>query len=101
MSLDITACWAKLNVTSINKVYNGSAHTASASVTGAQGYTISYSTDNGQTWTQKKPALTDVGELTFKVKAEIQGWRTLEGEGKVDVTKRPITVTAEHKDDVV
>ena len=54
---------------SITVKYNGTAHTVSGTASKA-GSTITYSVDGGETWTETAPSLTDVGSVTFQVKAE-------------------------------
>ena len=56
---------------------DGKAHTVTANVLGADGYTIEYSKDGGTTWSTTAPTRTEVGKTTVKVRAIKSGADTL------------------------
>lgn len=79
-----------------SKVYDGTPFTASASVSGAEGYTVYYKTGEGE-WTTTAPSVTNVAEgtVTVSVKAVREGYADLLcGDVTIAVTARPITITA-------
>ena len=85
-----------LTVEGAERKYNGkplSAAKVEASVT--EGTTISYSTDDGSTWTAEAPSITKAGTLNVKVKAENPNYETVEEAYKLKVTKRKVTLTSE------
>ncbi len=84
-----------LTVEGAERKYNGkplSAAKVEASVT--EGTTISYSTDDGSTWTAEAPSITKAGTLNVKVKAENPNYETVEEAYKLKVTKRKVTLTS-------
>lgn len=58
---------------------------------------ITYSVDNGQTWTNRVPTVTDVSEVTVKVKAENPNYKDVIKEYKITVKPFEVTVKAEDK----
>ena len=80
-----------------SKAYDGTPLAVSANVTGATGYTIRYSTDGGTTWSETAPSVTNAaeGEKTVLVKATQTGHVDLVCDPvTIQITKRPITITA-------
>jgi hypothetical protein len=74
---------------SITVVYDGQAHTLTATATVA-GSTILYSTDGGATWTETAPSRIVVGTTEFSIKATHPAYN--------DVTKDGYTLTVLPKD---
>ncbi|PNV60155.1 hypothetical protein C0033_20140 [Clostridium sp. chh4-2] len=75
-------------------IYDGTAHEATAEVTGAEGYTISYKVGDGD-WTTNAPSVTEVSEGTkvVSVKATRPGYTELNTENvEISITARPITI---------
>ena len=85
---------------SITVVYDGQSHTVSGSAT-KEGSTIEYSVDGGATWSAAAPALTDVGEAEFSIRATNPKYEDVVKDGyKLKVTPREVTVTADSKSKV-
>lgn len=61
------------------------------------GATIQYSTDNGETWTANEPTITNVGTITVKVKATLEGYLPAENTYALEVTPKDVTVKADDK----
>lgn len=79
--------------------YDGEDHSKTAGVVDGsgnpvEGYTISYSTDGGKTWSQDVPTVKDVTTQNVQVKAERKGYTPLTGEFTLTVNKRPVVITA-------
>lgn len=72
--------------------YDGAYHTVDATSL-PEGATAQYSTD-GKSWSPEAPKIRDVGTLTVAYKVTIDG-ATAEGEVKLEVKPRAITVTAD------
>ena len=76
--------------------YDGGSHsgTVTPSLAGA---TIQYSTDNGVTWTAVEPTITNVGTITVKVKATLEGYLPAENTYALEVAPKDVTVKADDK----
>ena len=72
--------------------YDGEVHTADVSAL-PEGTAVTYSIDGGVTWSATAPEIKDVGTLPFKYSAIVDG-AAIEGEAKLVVTPRKVTVTA-------
>ncbi len=73
--------------------YDGAYHTVNASAL-PEGATAEYSADDGKTWSTTAPEIKDAGALDVAYKVMIGG-ATVEGQVKLEVTPRAITVTAQ------
>ena len=85
-----------LTVEGAERKYNGeplSATKVETSVT--KGTTISYSIDDGSTWTAEAPSITNAGTLKVTVKAENPNYKTATSEYTLTITKREVTLTSE------
>ena len=74
--------------------YDGATHEGGATPSVAEGTTISYSTDGGDTWTSEAPSITDVGTVNYKVKAENPNYETSTAEGTLKVKPQPVQINA-------
>lgn len=72
--------------------YDGKVHTADVSAL-PEGTAVTYSIDGGVNWSASAPEIKDVGTLPFKYSAIVDG-AAIEGEAKLVVTPRKVTVTA-------
>ena len=68
---------------------------ATASVT--KGTKITYSTDDGKTWSETLPSITNVGTLNVKAKAENKNYKDVTVDYTLKVTRKAVTVTADNK----
>ena len=57
-------------------IYDGMSHKASYSISIPEDTIVTYSTDNGVTWSADAPEIKNVGEVTFLVKAENPNYKT-------------------------
>lgn len=73
--------------------YDGQTH--NGNVTATEGATLSYSTDNGETWTATEPTIKNVGEIKVIVKASMANYSDATAEYTLKVTPRPVTLTSE------
>ena len=79
---------------SLKVKYDGKSHTVTAK-SNVDDATIEYSIDGGSTWSKTAPSLTDVGVITFSVRATRTGYETVQKHGfKLEVTPREITLTS-------
>lgn len=76
--------------------YDGGSHSGTVTPSPA-GATIQYSTDNGENWTAKEPTITNVGKITVKVKATLEGYLPAENTYALEVTPKDVTVKADDK----
>ena len=100
---DITTDYGTLEVTNSDKLtvtatgydgkYDGQTH--NGNVTATEGATLSYSTDNGATWTATEPTIKNVGEIKVIVKASMANYSDATAEYTLKVTKRTVTLTSE------
>jgi len=81
-----------LSVSGYSALYNGSAHSITATVTVTSGTTIYYSSNGSSGWSTTKPTLTNVGSITTYVKAVNSNYNDATGNATV-VNKCRITVT--------
>ena len=83
--------------------YDGESHTATASVSGADGYTIYYKV-GGADWTTDAPSVTDVnnGLVTVSVKATKAGYADLTcTDVTLKIKPRAVTITVDDKSKMV
>ena len=100
---NITKAEGKLTITKSDKLsvtatgysgkYDGQTH--NGNVTATEGATLSYSTDNGETWTATEPTIKNVGEIKVIVKASMANYSDATAEYTLKVTPRPVTLTSE------
>ena len=100
---NITTNYGKLEVTDSDKltvsatdydsIYYGQTH--NGNVTATEGATLSYSTDNGETWTATEPTIKNVGEIKVIVKASMANYSDATAEYTLKVTPRSVTITSE------
>ena len=76
-----------------NGVYDGEAHKGSVTVSDMDGTTVSYSTDDGVTWSTTEPSITNAGEIAVQVKAENEKYDTVKANYTLKVDKAPVTIT--------
>ena len=91
-SMSGTWVWEKrtqtLELTAMNseKTYNGKPLVSEASATIKEGTTITFSTDNGGTWSPEPPSITDAGMLSYLAKAENPSYpESVTGEGTLTI----------------
>ena len=77
---------------SFEGTYDGQPHEAVV-VSSPDDADISYSIDDGQTWTKEIPAITDAGKILFSAKAEKEGYETVYTEGSLVLSPLDVTVT--------
>ena len=78
---------------SITVVYDGKAHTLTATAT-VEGSTIWYSTDGGATWTTTPPSRTEVGTTTYSIKATHPAYEDVVKDGyTLTVIPKDLTIT--------
>ena len=75
------------------KVYDGQPLSGGATATVKEGTKITYSTDGGETWSEKLPSITDVGTLNVKAKAENKNYKDVTVDYTLTVKYRKVTVT--------
>lgn len=82
-------------------IYDGQTHEGIVSVS-QDDAVISYSIDEGKTWTAEKPTIIDAGEIDFRVKAEKEGYETVYAEGALTVLPLDVIVTivGRHNSDI-
>ena len=100
---NITTNYGELKVTDSDKLsvtatgysgkYDGQTH--NGNVTATEGATLSYSTDNGETWTATEPTIKNVGEIKVIVKASMANYSDATAEYTLKVTPRSVTITSE------
>lgn len=100
---NITTNYGELKVTDSDKLsvtatgysgkYDGQTH--NGNVTATEGATLSYSTDNGETWTATEPTIKNFGEIKVIVKASMANYSDATAEYTLKVTPRPVTLTSE------
>lgn len=82
-----------VSATGYDGIYDGQTH--NGNVTATEGATLSYSTDNGATWTATAPTIKDVGEINVIVKASMANYSDVTADYTLKVTPRPVTLTSE------
>lgn len=83
-----------VSATGYEGVYDGAAHSASASPNVADGTTVSYKVGDDGTWSTDAPSITDAGTKKVYVKAENPNYETATAETTLKVTRKPVTVIA-------
>ena len=79
--------------TEVTHVYDGAEFNASAATCNVANAKIEYSTDN-QAWELNRPSITHVGTQLVYVRASHNNYDTARCQYTLEVTKRPLTVTA-------
>jgi len=75
-------------------IYDGMSHKASCSISIPEDTIITYSIDNGVTWSADAPEIKNVGEVAFLVKAENPNYKTaVSAMGVLKVSPATITIT--------
>ena len=74
-------------------VYDGMVHAVVASAN-IEGAVISYSADGGVIWVTDVPSIENVGQAIIRVKAELDGYRTVEKEVALTITPFEMVVKA-------
>lgn len=85
-----------LTVKGYDDFYDGAAH--SGTVSGyPEGATLQYSTDNGSTWKEEEPTVTDYTEnpVAVQVKVTLANYDEVIREYTLNVKKRPVTLVSE------
>lgn len=82
-----------VSATGYDGIYDGQTH--NGNVTATEGATLSYSTDNGATWTATAPTIKDVGEINVIVKASMANYSDATAKYTLKVTPRTVTLTSE------
>ena len=75
------------------KVYDGQPLSGGATASVKEGTTITYSTDDGETWSETLPSITDVGTLNVTAKAENKNYEDVTVDYTLTVKHRNVTVT--------
>lgn len=81
-----------VSATGYDGIYDGQTH--NGNVTATEGATLSYSTDNGATWTATAPTIKDVGEINVIVKASMANYSDVTADYTLKVTKRSVIITS-------
>ena len=74
--------------------YDGTAHAGGATASVTDGTTIQYSTDGGTTWSATVPSITNVGTVSYQVKATNANYEDATAAGTLTVNKATMTLTA-------
>ena len=81
-----------LKATGYTGVYDANSHAVTAEVTVTDGTTIEYSTDDGETWSETAPAITNVGTVEVLVRATNPDYETATETVTLTVTRKAVTV---------
>lgn len=93
-TLEVTASnELSVTATGYDSMYDGQTH--NGNVTATEGATLSYSTDNGETWTATEPTIKNVGEINVIVKASMANYSDATAKYTLKVTPRTVTLTSE------
>ena len=92
--LTITPGTISLSAVSDTKVYDGADLSGGVSGSLPEGTTVSYSTDNGETWSADAPVIRNAGVISYSVKAENKNCNTAYASGSLTVTPRKIVLTS-------
>ncbi len=94
-TLEVTTNDTALTISGTNNsyTYDGNDH-GSAAKTNISGAEIQYSIDDGITWSSDVPTIKNVGKITVKAKATLAGYKDVTCSYTLEVTPRPVTVTA-------
>ena len=82
-----------VNATGYSGIYDGQTH--NGNVTATEGATLSYSINNGETWTATEPTIKNVGGINVIVKASLANYKDATATYTLTVTKRTVTLTSE------
>ena len=85
---EITKATTTLDVTGYNGTYDAESHGLTVVPAVTEGTTITYSTDDGETWTSEVPTITNVGSQTYKVKASNANYEDVIEEATLAVTAK-------------
>ena len=92
----ITPAPMTISVAGYNGVYDGAAHTASAT-TVPDGATVTWSTDGGATWTADAPAILNAGTNEVIAQATLANYATVTSDvAKLIVTPKAATITVDN-----
>lgn len=99
---NITTNYGELKVTDSDKLtvsatgydgkYDGKTH--NGNVTATEGATLSYSTDNGETWTATEPTIKNVGEINVTVKASMANYSDVTADYTLTIAPRSVIITS-------
>ena len=97
--LTVNKATASMTVNGYTGMYDGAGHSvtpiiAENSYVAGNEWTVTYSTDGGETYSAENPAYQDVGEYTVLVKATSPNYNDLTGSAVVKITKRDVTLTS-------
>ena len=94
-TLQVTTNDTALTISGTNNsyTYDGNDH-GSAAKTNISGAEIQYSIDDGITWSSDVPTIKNVGKITVKANATLAGYKDVTCSYTLEVTPRPVTVTA-------
>ena len=95
--LTVTRAVFAVSGTNYSGIYDAKPHGEAAVPTIFIGTEVWYSTDNGQSWTDKAPQITDVGQLTVKAKAVNPNYQEATCTYTLEVRPKAVTVTAQNK----
>ena len=82
-----------VSATDYDSIYDGQTH--NGNVTATEGATLSYSTDNGKTWTATEPTIKNVGEINVIVKASMANYSDTTADYTLKVTPRSVILKSE------
>ncbi len=85
-----------LEVVDYSGEYDGQEHYASVTTNMTDGVTITYSYDDGVTWTEEVPSIQNVGEKHFQVCAYHERYGLVTAPASLKVTPKKVTVTADN-----
>lgn len=91
-TVTITPATMTLVVAGYTGTYDGVAHSGTATPSVIEGTSVSYSIDNGTTWTTDVPTFTNAGTVDVKVKAVNSNYQTVEDSYTVAIEKKVIEV---------
>ena len=94
-TLEVTTNDTALTISGTNNsyTYDGNDY-GSAAKTNISSAEIQYSIDDGITWSSDVPTIKNVGKITVKAKATLAGYKDVTCSYTLEVTPRPVTVTA-------
>ncbi len=86
-SSDNDAYIVGLTVTAVNyeSVYDATAHYGGGTPSITEGTTLVYSTDGGSSWSETAPSITNVGKVSYRVKASNPNYADAEANGTLTV----------------
>ena len=92
----------ELEATGYGVVYDGRPHGLQNVTTNyPEDACLEYSVDDGATWTDKEPTLTDAGTLTVRIRATSELYGTAETTETIQVNRAPLVVTVHNADKIV